>query len=154
MHEVETEEDFPQNMQETIEELKLKNSNLTNALDCLKKQMEKDKLLHYSFNYIVKLQRKDDANIVQSIEQEVNKYMALGQEDKTELDLSLRNLVYMDNSYDNQNLQTLSERSFKMKTSEIDATTCNDFKQGCANCESNEIYQKATFREILDDLMR
>ena len=80
--------------------------------------------------------------------------MALGQEDKTELDISLRNLVHYDNSYDRQNLQTESEKSFKIKNSDYDATTCNDFKSGCPNCEENEIYQKSTFKEILDDLMR
>ena len=100
IQEAETVEEFPLNQSEIIEELTQKNSNLTNVLDCLKKQMDKDKLLHYSFNYIVKLQEKDDRNIIQSIEQEVNKYMALGQEDRTELDISLRNLVNYDNSYE------------------------------------------------------
>lgn len=80
--------------------------------------------------------------------------MALGQEDKTELDISLRNLVHHMDQTEKEHLQTESERSFKLKTSDIDATTCNEFKGGCPNCEENDINQKSTFKEILDDLMR
>jgi hypothetical protein len=42
-----------------------------------------------------------------------------------------------------------SEASFKLRGSELDATTCHDFK-GCCNCDNSE----SPFKEVLDEQLR
>jgi hypothetical protein len=54
----------------------------------------------------------------------------------------------------NERHQNLSELSYKMRNSDIDATTCNEFKVGCTNCEGNDIYSKSTFKDMLEELMQ
>lgn len=85
--------------------------------------------------------------------------MALGQEDKSDLDISLRNLVIgHEDTFEKGELhqQNLSEKSYKLRSaSEMDLTTCHEFKMGgCPNCEENDIYSKSTFKDMLEELMR
>lgn len=77
--------------------------------------------------------------------------MEVGLVDKSELDVSLRQIYEQEISY----VQHSDEASFKIKGSDIDATTCNDFKEvGCPNCEGNDSYTQSTFKDMLNELMR